>query len=124
MSGRKLRWLTAGLFASAGAGMLSMTSMMNAAFAFGDDATGLVMGGSGTPIPGTDYVAAADNLYIDNPLNFANLYGSATLPFPTTDYPGPLTYGLSTPEGLYPLEGVKDLPFNYPLGAEGYTDGQ
>ncbi len=124
MSGRKLRWLTAGLFASAGAGMLSMTAVMNSAFAFGDDATGLVMGGSGTPIPGTDYVAAADNLYIDNPLNFANLYGSATLPFPTTDYPGPLTYGLSTPEGLYPLEGVKDLPFNYPLGAEGYTDGQ
>ncbi len=37
MSGRKLRWFTAGLFASAGAGMLSMTAVMNPGFAFGDN---------------------------------------------------------------------------------------
>lgn len=122
MPGQRLRWLTAGLFASAG--VFALTSMMNAAFAFGDDATGLVMGGSGTPIPGTDYVGAANNLYTENPLNFGNPYGTATLPYTTTDYPGPLQFGVSTPEGLYPLEGVKELPFNYPLGAEGYTDGQ
>ncbi|MDT5227614.1 MAG: hypothetical protein QOH94_1407, partial [Mycobacterium sp.] len=34
MPGQKLRWFTAGMFASAGAGMLSLTSMMNPAFAF------------------------------------------------------------------------------------------
>ncbi len=31
MSERKLRWLTAGMFATAGAGMLSMTAIMNSA---------------------------------------------------------------------------------------------
>ena len=46
MSGPKLRWLTTGLFAGAGAGVLSLTAMMNPAFAFGDD-IGLVIGGSG-----------------------------------------------------------------------------
>ena len=52
MSGRKLRWLTGGLFASAGAGMLSVTAVMNSAFAFGEtdpgiDPVGLIIGASG-----------------------------------------------------------------------------
>lgn len=112
MSGRKLRWLTVGLFASAGAGLLTLTSMMNSAFAYGEtadvaaaDPVGLVMGGSGLPIPGPDYVAAANGLYIDNPFH-PN--------FPGTFYPPPYSNGLFTPEGLYPLTGVHTLLFNYP----------
>ncbi|HET9875680.1 MAG TPA: PE-PPE domain-containing protein [Mycobacterium sp.] len=68
--------------------------------AAGDD-IGLVIGGSGTPIPGTAYVDAANALYIHSH-------------FPDTIYPGVLANGLFTPEGLYPLTGVKTLPFNYP----------
>ena len=68
VSGRKPRWLTAGLFASAGAGMLALTSMMNpfVRCPHADDPDiGLVVGGSGLPIPGPDYVEAADWLYIN-----------------------------------------------------------
>jgi hypothetical protein len=43
MSSRKIRWLGLGLLATTGAGLLALTSMMNSAFAFGDD-TALVMG--------------------------------------------------------------------------------
>jgi hypothetical protein len=76
-----------------------------------DPTVGLVMGGSGTPIPGTSYVDAANNLYIDNQLHPI---------YPDTTYPGVLANGLFTPEGLYPLTGVKTLPFNYPLDANGF----
>jgi hypothetical protein len=115
MSGRKLRWLTAGLFASGAAGALSLTAIMNSAFAFGDpplppDPTdiGLVLGGSGLPIPTAPYVDAADALYIN---------GAAPIQFPAT-YPGVLANGVFTPEGLYPLTdaGVHQLLLNYPSG--------
>lgn len=49
MLGRKIRWLGFALLASTGAGLLALTSMMNSAFAFGDD-TALVMGPSGFPV--------------------------------------------------------------------------
>ncbi|MGH3969251.1 MAG: PE-PPE domain-containing protein, partial [Mycobacterium sp.] len=63
------------------------------------------MGGSGTPIPGMDYVEEANKLYL------GPIYGT-TYP---TDYPGVLaTSGLVTPEGLYPLTGVHTLELNYP----------
>ena len=42
---------------------LGLAAMMNPTFAHADD-IGLVIGGSGVPIPGSDYVAAADELYI------------------------------------------------------------
>jgi hypothetical protein len=114
MPGQKLRWLTAGLFASAGAGILSLTSIMNSAFAFGDasDAVvepsgiGLVMGGSGLPIPTSPYVAGANLGFIDG-------FGLDKYP---TEYPGVLAQGLFTPEGLYPLTGVNTLHFNDPSG--------
>lgn len=51
----------------------------------------LVMGGSGLPIPGAEY--------IDNVLKYV-------IPSPTA------FQGLFTPEGLYPLTGVKSLPLN------------
>jgi hypothetical protein len=79
MSVSKIRWLTAGMLASAGAGMLSLTAVMNSAFAFGDTITpditavtpdiGLVMGGTGLPQPGAGYVEAADGLYLNNLLH-------------------------------------------------------
>jgi hypothetical protein len=115
MSGRKLRWLTAGLFASGAAGALSLTAIMNSAFAFGDPPLppdpadiGLVLGGSGLPIPTAPYVDAADALYIN---------GAAPIQFPAT-YPGVLANGVFTPEGLYPLTdaGVHQLLLNYPSG--------
>ncbi len=114
MSGRKLRWLTAGLFATGGAGLLTLTAMMNSAYAFGetpdaaaaDPAVGLVMGGSGLPIPTEPYVLGANLGFIDG-------FGADKYP---TDYPGVLINGLFTPEGLYPLTGVNTLHFNDPSG--------
>ena len=67
MSDRKLRWLGLGLVTTAGAGVLGLTPMMNPAFAHADgDDIGLVLGASGVPIPGSLYVQAADQQYLDN----------------------------------------------------------
>lgn len=52
---------------------------------------GIVMGGSGLPIPGAQYIA--------NVLKYV-------LPAPLA------SLGLFTPEGLYPLTGIKSLPLN------------
>jgi hypothetical protein len=108
MSGRALRPLCLGLVTTAGAGVLSLTAMMNSAFAYGDDSTiGLVMGPSGVPIPGSDYVQAAEYLYIQPN-------------FPDTTYPDPYANGLFTPE--YPVLAV---PFsdNYPNATTGPLAG-
>jgi hypothetical protein len=128
MPGQKLRWFTAGMFASAGAGMLSLTSMMNPAFAFAvpDVPTpppdiGVFVGASGTPIPGPDYVGAAYELYVDP--TYTTGPGAITSFYQgTTD--NPLGNGVFTPEGLYPLEaaGVHQLYLNYPLDANGLPD--
>lgn len=104
MSG-KLRWLGLGLVTTAGTGVLALTAMMNSAFAFGDD-VGLVIGGSGLPIPGSHYVEAADNLFLKN------LYPNLDFYQATPD--NPFGNGVFTPEGLYPLTGVHTLLFNYP----------
>jgi len=56
---------------------------------------GLIMGGSGLPIPPPSYVNAVLN-YVNH--NFTVLPGNAQ--------------ALFTPEGLYPLTGVKSLPLN------------
>jgi hypothetical protein len=117
MSDRKLRWLGLGLVATAGAGVLGLSAMMNPAFARADD-IGLVMGGSGLPIPGPDYVAAADGLYLDNPAT--TLYPDLTFFQATPE--NPFGNGLFTPEGLYPLTGVHTLPLNFPLDANGLPD--
>ena len=75
-----------GMVATAGAGVLSLAAMMNPTFAHADD-IGLVIGGSGDPIPGSDYVAAANELYIHSI-------------YPDTTYPDPYANGVFTPEGL------------------------
>jgi|GEM_PF-511376 len=100
----KLRWSTLG-FLAGGAGLLALMSMANSVMAFGDSANigpaeptvGLVMGGSGEPIPGIEYVDTANTLYIANSLS------SSLLPYSDTTYPGVLIHGLFTPENLYPL---------------------
>jgi hypothetical protein len=119
MSDRKLRWLGLGLVATAGAGIVGVSAMLNPASAYADDSDiGLVMGGSGLPVPGPDYVAAADGLYLDNP--GTTLYPDLTFFQATPE--NPFGNGLFTPEGLYPLTGVHTLPLNYPLDANGLPD--
>lgn len=121
MAVRKLRWLGLGLVATAGAGVMALTATMNPVLAYGevpagsaDSSIGLVMGGSGAPLPAFDlpgYVQAANDLYIDNPLH-PN--------FPGTTYPDPYANGLFTPE--YPL---LSMPFsiNYPTATTGPLAG-
>ncbi|UQX10905.1 PE-PPE domain-containing protein [Candidatus Mycobacterium methanotrophicum] len=117
MSDRKLRWLGLGLAATAGAGVLGLTATTSSAPAHADgEDIGLVIGGSGTPIPGADYVAAADGLYLDNPVT--KLYPDLT--FYQATPTNPFGEGLYTPEGLYPLTGVHTLEFNYPPAADGF----
>lgn len=118
MSRREFRWLGLTLVSILGAGVLALTAMLNSALAYGDEsaepAIGLVMGGSGTPLPEYNmpgYLHAADSLYIDNLLH-PN--------FPGTTYPDPYTNGLFTPE--YP---VLSMPFslNYPTATTGVLAG-
>lgn len=54
----------------------------------------LVMGPSGVPDPSSTYVTNVDNLYIQ------------------PNSPGAVTQVVFTPEGLYPITGVKSLPLN------------
>ena len=103
-----------GMVATAGAGVLSLAAMMNPTSAHADEGdVGLVLGGSGTPIPGPDYVASADLHYLEHvyPGEITSFFGATTA--------NPLGSGLYTPEGLYPLTGVHTLPLNYPSGADG-----
>src|ERR1700758_4825059 len=117
MSGRTLRLVGLGMVATAGAGFLSLAAMMNSTAAHADD-IGLVLGGSGVPISGSDYVESAALHYI-----FPTYFPSD--PNPPIDFyqstpTNPFGEGLFTPEGLYPLTGVHTLPFNYPSGADGF----
>lgn len=98
MSSRNLRWLGFGLLVSAGAGLLTLTSVINASYALAqtadaaaEETIGLVMGPSGDPIPGPEYVEVANGLYITNPLS------TSVLPFADTTYPGVLANGLFNP---------------------------
>jgi hypothetical protein len=106
-----------GLVATAGAGVLSLTAMLNATSAHADGQDiGLVIGGSGTPIPGPEYVYAANGLYLDNPLT--KLHPDLT--FYQATATNPYGDGLFTPEGLYPLTGTKTLVLNYPAATDGF----
>ncbi len=64
--------------------------------------TTLVLGASGYPIPSQEYIDGIPQLYIDP------FYGAGT------------NVGVNTPEGLYPLTGVKSLTFNTSV-AQGLT---
>jgi hypothetical protein len=119
----KPRWLVLGMLASSGVGLLTLTAVMTPAFAYGDapevtDAApgiGLVMGGTGEPIPGAAYVDVVNAVYIEPTTPFP---GQPT--FPDTTYPGTLANGLVTPENAYPLTGVNSLPLDTSV-SEGVT---
>jgi hypothetical protein len=95
MLSRSSRWLGFGLVATAGTGLLALTAMMNAAFAYGDDVT-LVIGGTGLQIPNppTSFVTDGTNNFVSP--NFPG--------FTSAD-----AQGLYTPEQLFPLTGVNSL---------------
>jgi hypothetical protein len=124
MSSRKLRWLGLGLVATAAAGVLGLTAMMNPAFVHADgEDIGLVIGASGVPIPGALYVAAANGQYLDN--EFTHLYPDLTFYGATSTVPSDIGFygeGVFTPEGLYPLTGagVHQLYLNYPTADDGF----
>jgi PE-PPE domain len=124
MSDRKLRWLGLGLVATAGAGVLGLTAMMNPTVAHADgEDIGLVLGASGVPIPGSLYVAAADGQYLDN--EFTHFYPDLTFYQATSTVPSDIGFygnGVFTPEGLYPLTGagVHQLYLNYPTADDGF----
>ena len=97
------RGLGATLVAVVSAGVLGATSFMNPAPAHAESTdVGLIIGGSGTPIPGPDYVDPAYDKFIEPECNTC------------TKTP------LFTPEGLYPIyappgigsSAVKQLPFD------------
>lgn len=95
MAGGRLRGLGCGLAASAGTSLLALTSIINAAFACGDDVT-LVLGGTGLGIP-------------NPPPSF--IIGG-TDKFVTPNFPGFTStnaHGVYTPEQLYPLTGPDSL---------------
>lgn len=112
MAGRTLRLMGLGMVTTAGAGFLSLAAMLNSGFAHADD-IGLVLGGSGTPIPGMDYVESAAGHYL------FPTYGEGISFYQATPE-NPFGEGLFTPEGLYPLTGVHTLLLNYPSGADGF----
>ncbi|AXN42294.1 putative PPE family protein PPE42 [Mycobacterium marinum] len=58
-----------------------------------NDYVAIAMGGTGTPIPSTSYLDAVNTLYIQHIA------------------PGAIAKALFTPEQLYPITGVKSLPF-------------
>ena len=64
MTTGRLRWLGFGLLTSGCAGLVGLTSMLNAPFAFGDDDTALIMGFAGTPDPDQTYVNEVMSLFI------------------------------------------------------------
>ncbi|MGH3563322.1 MAG: PE-PPE domain-containing protein, partial [Mycobacterium sp.] len=130
MSDGKLRWLGFGLLASAGAGVLTLASVMNAAFVYGEAAppggppfipnpdvtVADIMGPSGTPIPqeAGQYMGEVFTRYLQP--NFPNL----TFTSPCTTLTCGDVTGLYTPENLYPLTGVKTLPLDVSV-SEGVT---
>jgi hypothetical protein len=85
MSRNKLRSIGFGLVATAGAGLLGLTSAMHAPFAYADN-TAFVIGGSGTPIPDQSFVDTVEQLFL-TPNGYADYAPQA----------------LATPEGNSPL---------------------
>jgi hypothetical protein len=103
MSDHGFRWLRFGLLAGTGGGVMALTSVLTAAFAFGQDETALIMGGSGIPIPPPVYIQEVNDLYLH------------------CDPPTCTPDALATPEGLYPIiGGPKELTYDQSV-AQGVT---
>ncbi|GJO08381.1 hypothetical protein NJB1907f44_06650 [Mycobacterium marinum] len=82
----------AALLEEATAGLYSPNSPPTVPAVF-NDYVAIAMGGTGTPIPSTSYLDAVNTLYIQHIA------------------PGAIAKALFTPEQLYPITGVKSLPF-------------
>jgi hypothetical protein len=98
---RRIRCGWFGVLATAGAGLLSLTSVMTPAFAHADDTTlpFEVMGGSGMPLPDDSWVDTIQSLYLPANADPEALY---------------------TPEEFYPF-GVNDLTLDDSV-AQGLSD--
>jgi hypothetical protein len=110
MAHGKRRWLGIGLLGSSGAGLMALTSVVHAAFAFADctdpaGCTALIMGPTGVPIPSEEFQEAAQLLYMA-----PNGYGA----------PGYSLEPVFYPAELYSINGIKNLPLNQSV-AEGVT---
>ncbi|WP_231384224.1 PE-PPE domain-containing protein [Mycobacterium sp. UM_WGJ] len=70
------------------------------------DTESWIMGGSGLPIPSPQYLAALTDRFLDP--STPKFAGQPTFPVDATN-------PLFTPEGLYPLTGVKTLPLDTSL---------
>ena len=105
MAVTRFRWPVAGLLAGGGAGLLALTAMMNAGFAYGEDGTALIMGGTFNPGPDpVVYIPDVNTDYIQ-PL-----------------YPGFDSVGLYTPEQFFPVTpSLGNLTFDQAV-AQGVTD--
>ena len=97
--------MTVGLTLGVGSCLLALTSTMNAPLAQGDTTdVSLIIGGSGIPIPPTEYIDEAFTKFLEPNFNVGST---------------PPALGLFTPEGLYPVYSqpgpggglVKQLPF-------------
>jgi hypothetical protein len=97
-----MRSMLGGSTGAAGGGS-AMTSLAAKASAAQSTFT-LVIGGSGQPIPSQTYITDVVDRFITN--SFGGLLPNLT--------PGTVQ-GLFTPEGLYPLEGVKELTLDQSL---------
>jgi diacyltrehalose acyltransferase len=100
MAHRRFRWLGVGLVATGCSGFLELSSMLNAAFAYGDN-TALIMGDAFAPTPSQSYVTEVMDLFINpaSPL----FQGQPVFPgytpvaqfTPETDYGQGLTQGVT-----------------------------
>jgi diacyltrehalose acyltransferase len=96
----KARGLGVGLLASACAGLLDLSSMLNAAPAFGDD-TALILGHALLPTPDDSYMTQVMDTYIDpTPPYFSEQpvfpgYSPVGVYTPETDYQSGLTQGVA-----------------------------
>jgi hypothetical protein len=92
------RWLGLALFASTGAGLLSLPTMVTPSIARGDidEVPFYVLGGSGLPTPSTTLIDTLQSLYFPADANFVDQ--------PTFSDVDPIA--LTTPEQFYPVTGV------------------
>ena len=84
MSDRAFGWRF-GLLTGTGGGLLALTSLLTAAFAYGDaddplagSDTAIILGGTGESTPSTSFAQAAENLYL-HPLGFDGGATSSTV---------------------------------------------
>jgi hypothetical protein len=102
------RWLVVGLLASGGAGLLTLTSAMHPAFAYGSDESA-IMGGTGNPLPDATYVTNVTDTYITP--NFSGFTSANAAPlytpeqfWPVTPNLGNMTFDQSVAAGVGDLD--------------------